>query len=74
VICQACGFPSRTRVCRGCRKYYGTADDAIAGSALARRFQGKTFPEVFAILSELVDVFVEWPSVPHNHHTKGRTT
>jgi len=62
-ICQACGFNSWDgRVCRGCKAYYGTAEDAIAGSALARSLEGATWDHVFGILASLVDVIVpDWP-------------
>ena len=63
-ICEACGYASwNGRVCKGCLKFYGPpAENAIAGSALARRMaKCVTFEDTIQALSELCDYMVHWP-------------
>jgi hypothetical protein len=76
--CEACGFPSWDgRVCKSCKRFYGTAEDAIAGAELQRRLKKATFDEVWKILGEMVDSIVpDWnpfPAArPDRHHTVSR--
>lgn len=75
-LCEACGYPSYCgRVCKSCKKFYGTTEDAIAGSALAKRMgAAHSLEDSLAILSELVDVIVpDWPFIHgQNLHVASR--
>ncbi len=75
VKCESCGFDSWDgRVCRGCKKYYGSAEDAIAGSALAREMANMTYDQVVEKLASMVDLVVyDWPgpSLPRLLYSDG---
>lgn len=69
-VCQSCFHNSYNgRVCKGCLKFYGTAQSAIAGSAMQRAIKDLTVDQVYRFLGAMCDVMVpDFPSTDMYRH------